>query len=408
MPETYVIEIPGAPTADRTRMLRDELNNAIRTNTPFPLARAFEILPLTKENQALAEKLSDRGLMAVEESIVDGVLAKAFVNEGTSIDEKIVDQSLREFSAYIPRRVRLAAQAGDETLSLRSEGSNIIATITSLPPELGFGERFVLRSVEFTQDTVLIDFPEEDNNEHLLRLKINLGSQATHFRILRQRLGNTGQRNTLALVTAEATGDFPCCFTNGDDDDNQPLPGVQNISIHFKILRTQAEVNANNPSLAIINQTIATQVASMRQVYGQSFNIIQLTTEALTVADVDINAGTCTMGNTSNEQNTVFQNRNNVGATDLVIYLVRTLATTAGNGLDGCASHPAGRPGAIIRRAPGSAWVLGHEIGHVLDLRHVTDNTRLMFDQFLGNIVNPPPDIIGAEIRTMQNSQWTT
>jgi hypothetical protein len=54
-----------------------------------------------------------------------------------------------------------------------------------------------------------------------------------------------------------------------------------------------------------------------------------------------------------------------------------------------------------------SQWTLGHEIGHVLGLPHVTPTDRLMMGGGTWNITNPPPDLIAEEAATMDSSPFT-
>jgi hypothetical protein len=111
---------------------------------------------------------------------------------------------------------------------------------------------------------------------------------------------------------------------------------------------------------------------------------------------------------TTDEQDELFQNRNQVGDGDLVIYFVQATNPPSG----GCATHPSGRPGAIVAQpgtptAPGaSLWTLAHEVGHVLGLGHVDDRNRLMFTS-TGSITNLPPDISADEEETMLESDLT-
>jgi hypothetical protein len=74
----------------------------------------------------------------------------------------------------------------------------------------------------------------------------------------------------------------------------------------------------------------------------------------------DCDVGTCS-GTTTAEQDQLFANRNNVGANDVVAYFVRSTVPA----FNGCASFPAGRPGAVVAQGA-TQWTLGHEIGHVL------------------------------------------
>jgi hypothetical protein len=122
----------------------------------------------------------------------------------------------------------------------------------------------------------------------------------------------------------------------------------------------------------------------------------------------DLNVGTCTTGTTTPQQNQLFQNRNNVGQNEIVVYFVRSLVP-AGNG---CATFPAGTPGAAVAQIA-SRWTTGHEVGHVLGLTHISgenapacttpDFTRLMTGCGTSNITGVPV-IVQAEINTMEGS----
>ncbi len=119
-----------------------------------------------------------------------------------------------------------------------------------------------------------------------------------------------------------------------------------------------------------------------------------------TLNDVDV--GECVRGQTTAEQNTLFGNRNNVGANDGTVYFVRSTNPP----YNGCAAHPAGRPGAVVVQGA-TRFTLGHEVGHVLGLNHVNDNNRLMTGNGTANITNPPPDLIASEGQTMLASNLT-
>lgn len=123
----------------------------------------------------------------------------------------------------------------------------------------------------------------------------------------------------------------------------------------------------------------------------------------------------CPAGQTTTDQQNLFQNRNNVGTNDIVIYFVQTTNPA----LNGCASFPSGEPGAIVTQSA-SSWTLGHETGHVLGLAHIAgentnctaanptccdtpDFTRLMTGCGTSNITTVPT-VSQTEIDTMRAS----
>ena len=108
------------------------------------------------------------------------------------------------------------------------------------------------------------------------------------------------------------------------------------------------------------------------------------------------------MGAVTAEQTSLHANRNSAGPNDVVVYFVRSTQPP----FNGCASHPAGRPGAAVASGA-SAWTMAHEVGHVLGLGHVNDNNRLMTGNGTNNITNPPPDLIASESATMLGSGYT-
>jgi hypothetical protein len=167
---------------------------------------------------------------------------------------------------------------------------------------------------------------------------------------------------------------------------------VSTVRLHLKVLST--------PSSFSIDQ----MVAGMRQVYNASgIEVTVASTENLNLPLLnDLDVGACTAGNTTAEQNQLFANRNNVGVNDVAVYFVRSTVPA----LNGCAAHPAGRPSCAVTSLA-SQWTLGHEVGHVLGLPHVNDNNRLMTGNGTWGITNPPPDLIAAEVGTMNASALT-
>ena len=174
--------------------------------------------------------------------------------------------------------------------------------------------------------------------------------------------------------------------------DNQVGIGDQLIRLHVKILTT--------PTISIEQMLV-----SMQQVFeAVGVRVHRASTETLTLPALnDLDVGSCPLGtNTTAEQTTLFGNRNNAGPNDIVVYFVRSTVPPS----NGCATHPAGRPGAVVAQGA-TRWTLGHEVGHVLTLRHVNDNNRLMTGNGTGNITNPPPDLIATEVLSMRASRLT-
>ncbi|MEI7725946.1 MAG: DUF6623 family protein [Bacteroidota bacterium] len=165
----------------------------------------------------------------------------------------------------------------------------------------------------------------------------------------------------------------------------------ESVRLHFKVLTT--------PTVSIDQM-----LASMREVYEPvGFRVVRMSDETLNLPALNtVDVGECRRGSTTAEQNTLFGNRNNVGANDVVVYFVEATNPP----YNGCAAHPDGRPGAVVASGA-TRWTMGHEVGHVLGLSHVDNNDRLMTGNGTGNITNPPPDLISSEITTMRNSTLT-
>jgi Matrixin len=163
------------------------------------------------------------------------------------------------------------------------------------------------------------------------------------------------------------------------------------VRLHLKVL--------NTPDIAI-----NTMIESMREVYETACIRVDVgSNENLNLPELnDLDIGECRRGVTTAEQGQLFANRNNVGNNDIVVYFVRSTIPPT----NGCAAHPAERPGAVVAQGA-TQWTLAHEVGHVLGLNHVDDNNRLMTRNGTGNITNPPPDLVNDEVRTMDTSPLT-
>ena len=186
------------------------------------------------------------------------------------------------------------------------------------------------------------------------------------------------------------------------------------VIVHFKSL-----LPLNN---AAINLFINTQFIAMQSLFAKGgLSILRATTEDLSGNPAlrllqNLRVGQCILGQPTQDQNTLFANRNNVANNELVIYIVSTLIGGAGNFV-GCATSPNGRPGvAVVQVNP--SWLVAHEVGHVLGLRHVCEfpptpatvacvagsgqSDNLMFPTV--SWTNVPPDLAASEFTTTINS----
>jgi hypothetical protein len=184
------------------------------------------------------------------------------------------------------------------------------------------------------------------------------------------------------------------------------------LVVHFKSLL---------PIASGIDAFINREYEALAQLFAEfEIRVFRGTTDDLS-ADaslahlVDLDIEESFWGGPSDEQEELYLNRNNAAAEDLVIYVVRSLQGHGGDSV-GSAKHPDGKPGAAIvptgsvMGIGSPAWILAHEVGHVLGLDHVSDtpstNSRfLMWPSIVWTEL--PPDLSTREVSTMLESELT-
>ncbi len=107
----------------------------------------------------------------------------------------------------------------------------------------------------------------------------------------------------------------------------------------------------------------------------------------------------CKSASVTREQEALFALAPGVDPADIVMVLVHS----TDKAVDGCAQHPAGRPGAIVT-ALCTKWTMAHEIGHLLGLSHVRQSSRLMFGSGTIGISADPPVLDQSEINQLRAS----
>jgi hypothetical protein len=188
---------------------------------------------------------------------------------------------------------------------------------------------------------------------------------------------------------------------------NTGRPCSQSARIHYKSLL---------PITAAINSFFDTQHDATERLFSEGgVAVYRGTTEDLSgntalAAFLTLDVGGCFLGQPTAEHDQLFQNRNDAGADDVVVYLTQSLVNgTTATTLLGCATHPDDLPGLAVVQS-GARWLLAHELGHVLGLRHVatspaTNSDFLMFPNV--GWTNVPPDVTTAEYQTMLDSEFT-
>jgi HEAT repeats len=150
-----------------------------------------------------------------------------------------------------------------------------------------------------------------------------------------------------------------------------------------------------------------TMLYEMATVYATAdFRVVELQAEELDLPDLEIvdvgdcKGTLCPGDGSTDDQATLFSNRNGLGPTDVAAYFVDSTVKA----LNGCALHPVDVPACIVTKNA-SRWTLGHEVGHVLCLPHVmNDSDNLMTGGGTDNVTNAPPDLTADQISTMQDA----
>src|SRR5215218_3930930 len=149
-----------------------------------------------------------------------------------------------------------------------------------------------------------------------------------------------------------------------------------------------------------------TMLYEMATVYATAdFRVVELGREDLDLPDLEVvdvgdcKGSICTGNGSTEDQATLFANRNSLGPTDVAAYFVDSTVKA----FNGCAVHPEDVPGCIVTKRA-SRWTLGHEVGHVLCLAHVEDSDNLMTGAGTDNLTNPPADLTAEQIATMQEA----
>lgn len=217
---------------------------------------------------------------------------------------------------------------------------------------------------------------------------------------------------TLAHQTGAGQANWRWCnkcqglWFAGNAGSKCPATGAhsQTGSGNYRLVPVTTTVRVHTKVLTSPNIPIETLFHNMREVFATgAIDVEWVSNQTLNLPALnDVDAGSCVLGVTTPEQNQLFMNRNNVGANEMVVYFVRSTVPP----YNGCAAHPAGKPGAVVVQGA-TQWTFAHELGHVLGLFHVNNNNRLMTGNGTANITNPPPDLVVSEINTMVASSLT-
>ncbi|WP_162683910.1 hypothetical protein [Streptomyces populi] len=184
---------------------------------------------------------------------------------------------------------------------------------------------------------------------------------------------------------------------------------TERVRVHIKL------VNLPGADMAPVTRALA----DARTVFGRAeVDIDLVSVERIDVPGMDVVDTTPCLAApndrlVSAEQNVLFGNRNNVADGEVVLYVAPKIENKNDAAAVGCASHPVGRPGAVMAY-DATRWTMAHELGHVLDLEHVKCDIPPC-NQFFGRLMWPSagqinkdvPDITAEEKSIMYASSLT-
>lgn len=382
---TYEIKIPGASFEPALEAMKQNLVSAAQSEGAIPFELFFDYFQLTAGNAELKDKLLARG------SFVPTVSTSEYRNSGPLIDHTATDVGPegRTVNMFIAPIVTVGWSYTAGKLEITFKEGDVILGVDQMPPELGFGNSFMLVSIVWDERGVRYIAQEDGAPDHVLILFVDVG--LTEGTFVKSALRASPNSAKIRLLARSISVDRGCC--DGFEANNPSPAGPLCVNLHAKILA--------DPNTAIEQQVIA-----MNDIFRLAEITVQLqSVERLDLPEFnDLEIGACVQGQTTDEQRRLFNNRNNAAPEDICAYWVETLTSNSGSVI-GCAAHPPGIP-ALVMTPDGTDFVLAHEVGHVLGLFHVDASDRLNLMRPSDDFDDPPPDLSSDQHTTMRWSQW--
>lgn len=386
----YRIVIPGAGFKNAMDKMRERLAQTIDAQSEVPVRLFFEYFDLTAENSSLKAGLWGRGSFATH----DG---RVYSNRGPDIDETIrnIGPELDEAQLYVPSTLDVETKSSSGQLGFKFVGELPLIELAKIPPELGLGTRFVLNTIDWTTAGALYLFSEEATPENTLELFVDVSQSARSEMFRNDSTFRFGLSTRMRLMSTALLRDNSCC--HGLVVDDPPVPsGRLCFKIHAKILVSPTILVSEQ--IAALNATYAAA-----DIHAELSSVEPLTLPVLEGLDV----GQCRTDTLTQEQATLFGNRNNASANDMCVYWVASLDSPLGS-LNGCASHPY-RVWAVALVTATTRYCLAHEIAHVFGLHHKSETSQpAEFSQWIMNrydyYTDPPPDLSPSEIEIMRRT----
>lgn len=407
----FQFNISGSVWREASSMIQLELSDAVDSGSSYPIERIFQFIELTQANEDLKNRLISRGSFEPKGG-------GTYENRGIPISQAVTDihQDIGRVGLFIPRNARVTV-SGDLIVRIAPERRHrVVLSFRDRPPTAGFGRRFSLIDIEFTEDGVTYQFVDQADEERILVLFVDYSlspedstesslfastknDSNTHTGIQVFSTASMSRFQAASLISANALSDGPCPCCNPVGEVPKPCfdPGGDlEVKIHLRTLvapyySIAAQVNATN-------EIFSSAGISCSVISDESLNLPHLN---------HYDAGPCSSRGNSPDQIELSQYRDGAGSNEIVIYWVDSIDSNIG-ALAGCAASLAGKPMVVMSKSA-SQYVLAHEIGHVLDLGHTPKEpvyrTRLMYpeDNFIGQ-----PNIIDNEQKTIRCSRLST
>lgn len=388
MANNYRIVIPGEVFKDEMLEMRRRLAGMIAVNDPIPFFTLFfEHFELTAENQSLKRKM-----LAREGFVV--IAPDTYASDGKAIRHvlKNIGPNLDEVDLYLPRKLVVGTRISAHSVTFTFKDTPPLIELSRVPPELGLGKRFVFDSLVWDDAGALYRFLQEAEPSNVLEIFVDVAKGATaSFGGSPLTLGTR-----VRLASAQLLSGGPCC---SGFETAPPVPGGPLcFRLHAKILVPPAI-------------SVQEQVQAVADLFAPAqISLTLASVQYLTLPEFDdLDVGRCRSGETTAEQNALFQHRNGAAAMDVCAYWVRSMTSVDGATI-GCAAHPRSVPAvALIGSGWMTKWVLAHELAHVFGLTHVREKCIGPLPNLMNpcdDFTSPPPDLSADENTTMRLSGY--